>query len=1722
MALVAAAAAAAAPAGLAWAEGGEAAALRGAAEPTLHESVLHLEEYPVAGGAPVGLVFNVTYSAAVSPGPAPVRLDVTGSEYGDLYRVHDIVSNVGAGDPSVFAPYDYEAENTTARDGETYTVRALLKVLAPGVIPVYARGLDGDIVTVHIAASESASMPYGEYLLSGQAYLDGAEGDGDPIGAVVAGVVQDPRDARHALHSRPQPQQSPSPVQKAASAPVPPGHSAAPGGAALGTAHPPYFDMHGTVVAEGPAVGDPPVPIHGIEVCAYDYNVVSGLDSLLSTMAGEDACAFTDSEGAYRISGIANRDPDDSSAADPFPVLLSIGENDLEVTTADFYYYYDEPNYYARDVGSDIEHDFELFGAAAGAARIVDAMSDARAFFEPYGLARGPLWVLWQHNAGASELPGSRTNGAKYAFVPDVGHIIWLDGYTPATNDDSRFRYTLLHEFGHYAASLAGVLNDYSCPIHYVAGRSTLGCAWGEGWAGFVPHVIDGRPAMPDSDTIMYDIEAAAVKSVTGAEIRYYDSREPPSRNIGEMVEGLVAAALWDMADAALDPVHDVGGPGRPLALDSLAVGYDSVVGAVLSATYDSASDFYSAWERDHYGDSSAEAIMRLHNMSFAIPNSAKYYGLAGSFGANGTGDGQMRHPLGIDVAPDGTVLVADTANRRVQAFDADGGYLRQFGQGGSVDNRLVLPVDVAANATHVLVADAFAGRIAAFDMAGGMRVDDPARLGSPGRLAMPVGIAANSTHLVVADAADYTITAFWHNGTISSKFYPPDELDIDLANFLAYRMIDPGLEKYGLGGLGLVLSNRVAIAPDGTAAFVTFTDDLIQLVGPSDPGYLFWNPYIEPNLYKLSDIDFDLLDRTVSSRWTDGRIQVIHTDGTFVEQFGGYGRGDARFRDLAGLAAGPTGRLYAADAGNNRIQMFDLDLEAPAVDGVAARAPDGTTFFHSDMIYIAVSFTEPVTVNASGGLPVLELEVGGSTGTGTATYVSGSGSRTLTFVYEVGLGDATQRLGYGSEGALDLNGAAIADGSGNMASVALPAPGGVGSLSHSSDVRIVPPPPVIILDVWTPQAAAPPAAPATGAYGAGDRVEIVVEFSEPVAVSGSPRLLLDAGPDAPPATAAAYKSGSGTERLAFEYAVDVGHNTLRLGYAGPGALSVVDGAVVSAATGLGANLSLPEPGSPGSLSHTSRVVVLTTRSVVDIGVIDDAGGIAAAALLAAADYNGAAGRSVMLNVTVHAAVGSNSDGGAGAAAALRAAHAAGAGPSLYVGPSTDRGLHAAMPYAAEYGLVLVSAGSTAPSLAVEGDRTFRLLPSDALQADALARLAYNAGAESVHAVVEAASYGPASSSVAQQPPLPPPQGRFAHGFAEALADSAIPYLAGTVALEGAAGGPYRAAAAAATLDGAVESAAAPAAIIYLGSPAGLAALAEAAASAGHPALRSALWFASDMSAGSGLLTGEGSAPAAEFAAHVGLAAVRWSPPDGDLARRIDSLSPGADPGGLHRARAAYDAVSILGTAASGAGGADAGAAAVAERLEDAAAAYAGALGDIALDPAGDLWLPARHDVLAVVQADPGGAGGGASPTVWTPRAGVLDEARACSIILERAKIDYGPIDPGQTSRPYLQTITNTGQLTFSHVDLIVTPWHVDSPGRCAPGSIPSLPVGLSEIRTELGGAFSDLVARGTVVARGLEAGGQAQLWYRLNLADYSDLPQAEISQCATYVVRCS
>jgi len=78
---------------------------------------------------------------------------------------------------------------------------------------------------------------------------------------------------------------------------------------------------------------------------------------------------------------------------------------------------------------------------------------------------------------------------------------------------------------------------------------------------------------------------------------------------------------------------------------------------------------------------------------------------------------GKFYGPRGIAVAPDGTLYVTDTGNKRVQHFDADGRFLGVFGGPGSGEGQFSEPVGIAIDDTgNIYVADTWNRRVQKFD----------------------------------------------------------------------------------------------------------------------------------------------------------------------------------------------------------------------------------------------------------------------------------------------------------------------------------------------------------------------------------------------------------------------------------------------------------------------------------------------------------------------------------------------------------------------------------------------------------------------------------------------------------------------------------------------------------------------------------------------------------------------------------------------------------------------------------------------------------------------------------------------------------------------------------------------------------------------------------------------------------------------------------------------
>src|SRR5262249_19813707 len=146
-------------------------------------------------------------------------------------------------------------------------------------------------------------------------------------------------------------------------------------------------------------------------------------------------------------------------------------------------------------------------------------------------------------------------------------------------------------------------------------------------------------------------------------------------------------------------------------------------------------------------------------------------------------------------------------------------------------------------------------------------------------------------------------------------------------------------------------------------------------------------------------------------------------------------GAGDSSVASLAATAVNLNGAAIKDGAGNAANLALtgltqtgpQINIASPTLTSVLETPSNGDLNAGKTVIF-NLNLSNAVTV--AGGVPTLTLNDGG-----TATYTGGSGTSALTFSYTVASGQNAATL---AATALNLNGATIKDGAGNVANLAL------------------------------------------------------------------------------------------------------------------------------------------------------------------------------------------------------------------------------------------------------------------------------------------------------------------------------------------------------------------------------------------------------------------------------------------------------------------------------------------------------------------------------------------------------------------------------------------------------------------------------------------------------------------------------------------------------------
>lgn len=128
--------------------------------------------------------------------------------------------------------------------------------------------------------------------------------------------------------------------------------------------------------------------------------------------------------------------------------------------------------------------------------------------------------------------------------------------------------------------------------------------------------------------------------------------------------------------------------------------------------------------------------------------------------GGRGSEPGCFTWPRGISVGPDNSIVVADSSNHRVQVFDSNGIFVKEFGQYGNGEGEFDCLAGVAVNRIgQYIIADRYNHRIQVLDPAGRFLRQFGSQGTTDGKFNYPWGVATDALGFIyVCDKENHRV----------------------------------------------------------------------------------------------------------------------------------------------------------------------------------------------------------------------------------------------------------------------------------------------------------------------------------------------------------------------------------------------------------------------------------------------------------------------------------------------------------------------------------------------------------------------------------------------------------------------------------------------------------------------------------------------------------------------------------------------------------------------------------------------------------------------------------------------------------------------------------------------------------------------------------------------------------------------------------------------------
>ena len=278
--------------------------------------------------------------------------------------------------------------------------------------------------------------------------------------------------------------------------------------------------------------------------------------------------------------------------------------------------------------------------------------------------------------------------------------------------------------------------------------------------------------------------------------------------------------------------------------------------------------------------------------------------GFVGTFGGPGHA---VMYASGIEVAADGSVIVADTGNHQVAKFSAAGAQLWRVGGFGVDTDRFDHPRDVGVDAAgNVYVADTGNTRIVKLAPSGtwvtSWKGPDGDRMGTP------MGVTVTDDLVYVADAGRQRVRVFTTAGV---------QVEVMASN----------------GSCAFSNVRDADADADGNVYVANYTNNDILKLSPSGTCLTKWGTkgsgegqFRNPYGVRVATDPVLGTEAVYVADSNNNRMQEFRINGTYVTQVGALGTPDipGTLYGLRRLAVAPDGDLWAADMWGWRVERWD------------------------------------------------------------------------------------------------------------------------------------------------------------------------------------------------------------------------------------------------------------------------------------------------------------------------------------------------------------------------------------------------------------------------------------------------------------------------------------------------------------------------------------------------------------------------------------------------------------------------------------------------------------------------------------------------------------------------------------------------------------------------------------------------------------------------------